>query len=486
LLNHSIHYYGSLNLSLKTKEANRCCHKVANVIYTKQCNMVRISQLIQQQFNLNMDKENEGKTIDSIEKNVSFKGANLWILAFAIMIASIGLNTNSTAVIIGAMLISPLMGPIMGAGLALGINDFELLKRSLKNLLIATIISLITSTLYFLISPLSEARSELLARTQPTIYDVLIAFFGGLAGMVAVTRIEKGNAIPGVAIATALMPPLCTAGYGLATGQWLYFAGAFYLYLINCVFICLATLAIVKYLQYHKKAYLDEERGKKVSRIITIIVVIMIIPSIYLAYTFILEGKFIQNANNYIKQVFEDKHLTVVYKNINYKSKPPGIEIALLNKKLNTQEINEYKGLLGAYGLNNTQLTVIQPSDSMDINTLKNIIMQDLNKTKDADTAIIKAQLKQLEDQLITSSPVIPTFPTSQISTEAHTLFPQITNISIADHLQFDVAHPQTPVDTITVITVKTKKPFSKQEQEKLHNWLNTRLELKRSDLWVQ
>ena len=198
-------------------------------------------------FSLHEDKESELKTIENIKKNTIFKGTNLWILAFAILIASIGLNVNSAAVIIGAMLISPLMGPIMGVGLSLGIYDFELLKQAIRNLLIATIIGLFISSLYFSITPLNEAQSELLARTYPTIYDVLIAFVGGLTGIVAGSRSEKGNAIPGVAIATALMPPLCTAGYGLATYNFGIFLGAFYLYLINCVFICLATFLFVRF-----------------------------------------------------------------------------------------------------------------------------------------------------------------------------------------------------------------------------------------------
>ncbi len=449
--------------------------------------MTRMLRWLKHQFNLHMDKEEEAKTIESIVKNVSFKGANLWILAFAIMIASIGLNTNSTAVIIGAMLISPLMGPIMGAGLSLGLNDFELLKRSLKNLLIATIISLITSTIYFLLSPISEARSELLARTQPTIYDVLIAFFGGLAGIVAVTRIEKGNAIPGVAIATALMPPLCTAGYGLASGQWLYFAGAFYLYLINCVFICLATLAIVKYLKYPKKAYVDELRGKRVRRSITIIVVVMLIPSIYLAYTLVMENRFKDNANKYIQQVFEEKHLTVIYKKINYKGTSSSIEIAVLNKKLSPPEINNYQQLLTAYGLKHTQLVIHQPSDStLDINTVKNIIMQDINKDKDANALVIAEQLKQLQAQLKQPAPQQAAYPVAQVSTEAYTLFPQISSLSMADHVRYATTNTEAPADTLTVITVKVKKPLTKAEQEKLRNWLNKRLALKNSALWIQ
>lgn len=209
-------------------------------------------------FGVRQEKEDELETIESIKKGVEFKGTNLWVLIFATFVASLGLNTNSTAVIIGAMLISPLMGPIMGFGLGLGISDFDLIKRSFRNFATATVFSVITSTLFFLISPISEAQSELLARTQPTVYDVLIAFFGGLAGIVASSTKSKGNVIPGVAIATALMPPLCTAGFGLASGNLYYFFGAFYLYFINTVFISLATYMVVRLLKYPKKVFFGQ------------------------------------------------------------------------------------------------------------------------------------------------------------------------------------------------------------------------------------
>ena len=212
-----------------------------------------VRQFLGHYLDQSQDRESEQVTVEAIREGIEFKGSTIWILIFAIFIASLGLNTNSTAVIIGAMLISPLMGPIMGIGLGLGINDFELIKKSFRNLGVATIFSVLTSTLYFLISPLNEARSELLARTSPTIYDVLIALFGGLAGIVAMATKQKGNVIPGVAIATALMPPLCTAGFGLANGNMHYFFGAFYLFFINSVFIAFATTMGVKAMKFSKK-----------------------------------------------------------------------------------------------------------------------------------------------------------------------------------------------------------------------------------------
>ena len=191
--------------------------------------LISIKNYIKELFDLRKSKENEELTVISIRNGVVFKGPNLWVLIFAIFIASLGLNVNSTAVIIGAMLISPLMGPIMGFGLAVGISDFELLKQSFRSYLLTTFISVVASTLYFSLTPLNEVQSELLARTTPNIYDVLIALFGGLAGIIALSTKDKGNVIPGAAIATALMPPLCTAGFGLATGNIYYFLGAFYL-----------------------------------------------------------------------------------------------------------------------------------------------------------------------------------------------------------------------------------------------------------------
>ncbi len=214
-------------------------------------------------FKLDYEKEEYNTVIESITKGVIFRGTNLWILVFAIFIASLGLNINSTAVIIGAMLISPLMGPIMGLGLGTGINDLALVRKALSNYFFAAIVGLITSTIYFSISPLNDAHSEILARTTPNIYDVLIALFGGLAGIVATSTKQKGNVIPGVAIATALMPPLCTAGYGLATFQFNYSIGALYLFIINTVFIALATFVTVRLLKFPFKHLPDEKAEKK-------------------------------------------------------------------------------------------------------------------------------------------------------------------------------------------------------------------------------
>ena len=219
-------------------------------------------------------------SVEAIKKDIDFKGVNVWVLGASIVIASIGLNVNSTAVIIGAMLISPLMGPIVGMGLAIGINNFAMLTRSLKSLGTAVLISVIISTLYFLITPFGEVQSELIARTRPNLLDVLVAIFSGIALIVAKSQKSTvASAIYGVAIATALMPPLCTAGYGLANGNWEFFLGAFYLFLINSVFITLSTWLVVKYLKFPITTYLDPKRERKVNNYILFFSILIILPS---------------------------------------------------------------------------------------------------------------------------------------------------------------------------------------------------------------
>ena len=281
-------------------------------------------------FDPSEDRESEVETIENICKGINFRGSNLWVLIFAIFIASLGLNVNSTAVIIGAMLISPLMGPIMGFGLGLGISDFELIKRSFRNFAIATVFSVITSSIYFLISPISEAQSELLARTQPTLYDVLIAFFGGLAGIVASSTKSKGNVIPGVAIATALMPPLCTAGFGLATGNLYYFFGAFYLFFINSVFISLATYLVVRVLKYPKKVFLDKDHEKRVTRYVGIIVIFTIVPSLFLSYRLVKTTYFNQQVLNYVNTELAFPNTQILSKTITNTSDKKEIKVVLI------------------------------------------------------------------------------------------------------------------------------------------------------------
>jgi len=272
-------------------------------------------------FNLEAELEAQDVVYEEIKKGIIFKGTNLWILIFAIIVASVGLNMNSTAVIIGAMLISPLMGPINGIGYSIATYDFELFRQSLKNFSFAIVASLVASTAYFALSPVSTAHSELLARTSPTIYDVLIALFGGLAGIVAISSKQKGNVIPGVAIATALMPPLCTAGYGLATGQFNFFFGAFYLFTINTIFIALASVWISQLLNFPIRGIVNESRKRKINRTITLVITIVLLPSIYFGYNLVKQEEFFQAATRYISNVsyFDGNYL--LKSDINSKSR---------------------------------------------------------------------------------------------------------------------------------------------------------------------
>jgi uncharacterized hydrophobic protein (TIGR00271 family) len=256
-----------------------------------------------QYLNFHSEVEDYEEIHSSIEKGILFRGTNLWILVAAIIIASVGLNTNSTAVIIGAMLISPLMGPITGMGYSIAINDKTLFKRAIKNYNFAVLASLAASTLYFIISPVSNDQSELLARTSPTMYDVLIALFGGFAGIIAISSKQKGNVIPGVAIATALMPPLCTAGYGLATGQLRFFFGAIYLFTINTVCIALASTVVSQALKFPIRSNIPEARKKRINHIISLVLTITVLPSIYLGYKLVGNQKFSVNAQRYVESI---------------------------------------------------------------------------------------------------------------------------------------------------------------------------------------
>ena len=304
------------------------------------------------------EKEELPEVIKNIESGIVLRGTNLWVLTFAIFVASLGLNVNSTAVIIGAMLISPLMGPIIGMGLGMGIHDLSLLKKAALNYLFAVAVSLLTSTIFFLLSPIDEAHSEILARTSPTIYDVLIAFFGGMAGIIALSSRLKGNVIPGVAIATALMPPLCTAGYGLATWKLNLFFGASYLFIINTVFIALATLVTVTFLKFPYKEQPDKAAKKRVNRIVLLVTIITILPSIYFGYDIVQQNKFSENVNKFITKESFLKDDYLLRKEIDKKEK--SITLIYGGRKITPAEIDTLKIKLKKYNLEDATLEIKQ------------------------------------------------------------------------------------------------------------------------------
>lgn len=413
--------------------------------------------------NLHNGEEDKQKVLETVTANVSFKGSNLWILACAILIASVGLNVNSAAVIIGAMLISPLMGPIVGAGFALGTYNSQLLKKSLKNLFIATLVSLFVSAFYFYLSPFKDVQSELLARTSPTIYDVLIAFFGGLVGVVAITRVEKGNPIPGVAIATALMPPLCTAGYGLATFNMSFFLGAFYLYTINCFFICISTFLVIKYLSYPASEAINPQNEKRIRFGITVLIFIMIIPSFYLAYNLFQEKKFTSTVENFINNEFSSRGYTVVYKKLNYGSKT--VDLAFLNKKLSKEDMEMYNKLLRERGLNDAKLVFRQ--DDAD---LKSEILNELGKQNvsisEKDLAISKLQ-QELEKYRVNEP---------GLTNEMEILFPNLKEVALGK-IEKNIAQ-QDSIITKLVVLYKTDHELKPDDKTKLTAWLQQRLKI--------
>ena len=414
-------------------------------------------------FRLLEEKEDYVAVVDQLEKGVVFKGTNLWVLIFAIFVASLGLNVNSTAVIIGAMLISPLMGPIMGLGLGLGINDIDLLKKAGTNFLVATGVALATSTFFFSISPINNAHSEILARISPNIYDVLIALFGGLAGMLATSSKNKGNVIPGVAIATALMPPLCTAGYGLATLQFQFFFGAFYLFIINTVFIAIATFLVVRFLKFPLKELQNAASQKMAKRVVTTIVLATLLPSIYFGYTMIQQSNFIQNASRYIEQETTLPNDYLLSKKIDAKHRK--ITLVYGGKGIEEKEIKMLETKLKNFNLTNTTLEVKQGFSYIK-ESEENSLLNNINQASAQKDLIIK-QLQVQLDSIHT---------TQQLSEQVYKeLKAQNTGIISAIVQPTFVYTDSTTVKSYLVAIETTSKILDK-ERLQLENWLKVRL----------
>lgn len=433
---------------------------------------LRFKEILKDRLHITEDKADDDVIDERIRGDIYMKGSNLWILMFAILIASIGLNVNSTAVIIGAMLISPLMGPIMGIGYGAGINDFALLRRAFKNLAIATLIGLLTSSLYFFVSPLDTAQSELLARTTPTLWDVLIGFFGGLAGIVAVTRKEKSAVIPGVAIATALMPPLCTAGFGLATGHWSYFFGAFYLYTINFVFIALSAFFIVRVFNISEKKYVDPDVAKRAQRYIAGIAIVTMLPSSYLAYQLVTEQVFKAKASTFVNENLNFPETNVAQVKINPKTYE--IKVFLIGEHVPEFKLNEISVRMTNAGLKNAQLNVYQNGerDTVDISTLKADIVADLYKNAQSKLEGKEKEISLLKDQLKTSYSDHEFH--NDIPDELQTLFPKIKKCLLSETYIQDVSDQNTSTKWL-ILNIKTKGKLTKNERKMIEKWLKKR-----------
>lgn len=359
---------------------------------------------------------------EHIRGNISFKGANVWILACAIVTASLGLNVNSTAVIIGAMLISPLMGPIIGIGLATSTVDLQLMKTSLVNLGVMVVISIIFSSLFFVISPLDMSHpSELLARTNPTIYDVMIALVGGAAGALETSRKQKGTVISGVAIATALMPPLCTVGYGLSNLNLRITAGAFYLFFINCVFVALATFLVFKALNIPKVKHLDASVQKRASTWATIFIIVLIVPSVLSAVQVVRENNFNTKAEKYVNSIKKNLDNCVIYDySTNTSVKPYRITLYMAGTKLSdTDKEVLFREAEQEYNIGRHQIQFEMALTYTNAGDFEKQVYSDLNTS-----------LKQLQDELAAYKAQV--LPYSQINAEVKALFPQFTSMSLA------------------------------------------------------
>ena len=406
------------------------------------------------------------KATESIKKDLSFKGFNVWILVCSILVCSLGLNLNNTAIIIGAMLISPLMGPINGLGLAIGTYDRALLNRSLKNLAVATVVSVLTAAVFFRITPTADNLNELFSRTQPIILDLFVAFFGGVAGILAASRALNTNVVPGVAIATALMPPLCTAGYGLATLQMDYFFGAFYLFFMNCVMISLAAVLIVLYLKYPKFSFVDDRTKRKVKNSIIAFVLVFSVPSMILYYKLLQEGWEKERVEHFVQEELRSNVSIYVtnYERIDQDSVTV-LAVSINGKYLKELDIQQLRSRLAKYDLNDYKLVIYQNEyglASEDLESMgqqfKSEILSDLYDRNEQ-------KLKNREDEIALLQNELARIRTGQVQNDkwAKLLRSQFS----VEEIAFDrmVLNRSEGADTVLAVLVRWNKQLSRDQQ---------------------
>ena len=408
----------------------------------------------------------------SIRKNIAFRGTNVFILACAIIIASVGLNVNSIPVIIGAMLISPVMGPILGFGLGLGTEDNHLVKESLKNFAVMVGISIMASSLFFLLSPLSLANpSELLARTKPTIYDVLIALFGGFAGIIETSRKDKGSVITGVAIATALMPPLCTVGYGISIWKGSFIFGALYLFLINSIFIALATFVAVKYFRFPIVEASGETRRHLPKAAVYIILLIVIVPSVGTAISVIKENNFNTHAE---RVVAENKNMgkCFIYDHkTSYSRKNAKLELFLAGETLTQEAKRKLYTSAEQYGITPNQIVFHEDATSVKENLSEAEIVRGIYEHSDRQIKTLNDSIAKLSDAL--SAYQAKEIPTRAISNELFAQYPEITGLSLT---QGSAVDDQGKVTEQIVAFVTANKPITTEQHDRIERWLKVRL----------
>ena len=429
-------------------------------------------QIIKRYFNVLPYKDGEKYVIKQITNGINFQGSNLWILIFAVFIASLGLNVNSTAVIIGAMLISPLMGPIIGMGLALGIADLDLFKQSIKNYLVSTFISVITATIYFTLSPITDAQSELLARTSPTLYDVLIALFGGAAGFLAMSTKGRNNVVPGVAIATALMPPLCTAGYGLAVQNTSYFFGAFYLYFINTVFIAFTTCLGVRFLRFHRKQFINREKMRRVNFYIVSIIIITIIPASYMTWNIIKQSVFENNIENFVTKELNYSGTNILSHQYDLKTKT--LHVVAVGNPISNDSIAKAQKTMTDYQLDGYVLKVIQGSNSDSLLLLqhknKGQLMVGEKNTAEWQELAYRNDVLQKQLNSYTHYPVLA----NDMKEELKVVCPEAKSIMLSKASESFV--DSASIKNYIVAVVKTNKTLAKDNRKQLYDWLKVKV----------
>jgi len=438
-------------------------------------------QVVKRYFNVMPDKATEENVIAQITEGVDFHGATLWILILAVFIASLGLNVNSTAVIIGAMLISPLMGPIIGMGLAVGIADLNLFRKAINNYLITSIFSVVTATIYFTISPITEAQSELLARTSPTLYDVLIALCGGAAGILAIATKGKNNVIPGVAIATALMPPLCTAGYGLAMGNTSYFFGAFYLYFINTVFIAFTTCVGVRLMHFHRKKIVNQEKLKRVNYYIVSIVIITMIPAGYMTWCIIKQSVIENNVENFLRNEIKDNGTYILSHTFDTKNKT--LDVVTIGNSISNSNIKKAQEALSDYQLADYRLRIIQGANTDSLMAMQQK-KRGLVAAGEGTSSDLKEQVYQ-NDALQKQLAAYTRYPelAKEMKQELKAICPEAKSITLSHTSETFVDTALTSKYVLAV--VKTSKTLPANDKQQLYKWLKVRVKTDSLELIV-
>jgi len=419
---------------------------------------------------------NEEAVIRRIRNDVEFRGAHAWILVTAILIASLGLNTNSTAVIIGAMLISPLMSPIIGIGTALSILEAKLLSRSAKNLAIAVGISLFTSTLYFLVTPLGDARSELISRTTPTLLDALIAIFGGVAGAISLIRQDRSNVVPGVAIATALMPPLCTAGFGLAHLDPRFFLGGFYLFFVNSVCISAATYAVMRIAGMHSHISLDPSKARRVRALVTFVVIITLVPSIIIGYAIVKESIFNRHSQELISDLrsrYPSAAIIETYQQ--YGEDSSKIELTVVGAELSESDKRSVDTLRRSHGLQSTSIMIRQAGDG-DQTSGSGLVKeaQLVELYRGVETMLARRKQENESLRTVYARDSIRRSTALEAAKEAVVLFRNMRTLSFAPSVVR--WHADRPPDTTSVVKVTWASRPSKSTLRDFTNWFRVRL----------